>query len=173
MDRANLPAAPGRQYRPDRLPDLRPPGLPGPGGEVREPVSPPRGGPHCAPVPALRDLRRLDQPGGRQHLHADWPLRAGRPGLQERDPDRRVRPRAGSRRQENPGRRDRGGAASSSAHPDDLLRLHHGRPPAGLFRGCGCRDAPCHGYRSLLRDARRYPLRPLSKARSSTRRSTS
>ena len=42
-----------------------------------------------------RDHRRVADRRRQQHLHPDRPVRAGRPGLQERHPDRRVRARAG------------------------------------------------------------------------------
>ena len=76
----------------------------------------------------------LSRPGRRaadrrrqQHLHPDRPDRAGRPGLQERHPDRGVRPRAGSA-----GRSAWDAVAgrvppAPAADPDDLVRLHHGR----------------------------------------------
>ena len=58
--------------------------------------------------------------------------RAGRPGRQERDPDRRVR-QAGARSEgEEPRRRrGRGRPHPAAADPDDLVRLHPGRGAAG------------------------------------------
>ena len=75
-----------------RLPAGGGAGVPGAGGAVRELVAAAGGDPGRADVPAL-----LDRPAcmhgadGHQHLHADRLRRAGRPGVQERDPDRRVR----------------------------------------------------------------------------------
>ena len=66
-----------------------------------------------------------------QHLHPDRPDRAGRPVGQERDPDRRVRARAGIRRTHAGAGGDRSQPVAAAADPDDVARLHHGRAAAG------------------------------------------
>ncbi len=71
------------------------------------------------------------------------------PGVQERDPDRRVR-QGEAPRGLVAGRRDRGGLpAPAAADPDDLDGVHHRRDPAGAGHGrrlrrCGGRwGSPC------------------------------
>ena len=61
-------------------------------------------------------------------------------------------------------RRDRGGAAAAAPHPDDQLRLHHGRGAAGAVVGRRRGDASRHGRRRVLRHARRDLLRPVPDA---------
>ena len=56
------------------------------------------GNPDRADEPVLGDQRRLADWRRQQHLHADRLDRAGRPRLQERDSDRRVRPRTATGR---------------------------------------------------------------------------
>ena len=74
---------------------------------------------------------------GRQHLRADWPGGAGRPGVQERHPDCRVRPAAAPRGQAA-ARGDAGGVpAAAAADPDDLVRVHPRRGAAGGRQGAG------------------------------------
>ena len=92
VDRAGLPAAAGGQHGDVRLRAGGGVRVPGAGGAVRELVAAAGGHPGRADVPALLaspacDLARH----GHQHLHADRLRGAGRPGEQERDPDRRVR----------------------------------------------------------------------------------
>ena len=55
-------------------------------------------------------------------------------------------------------------APAAAAHPDDQLRLHHGRGAAGAVLGRGRGDAPRHGHRRLLRHAGRDLLRPVPHA---------
>ena len=77
-----------------------------------------------------------------------------RAGLQERDPDRRVRPRAAPAGQVR-GRRGAGGLPHpAAADPDDLVRLHHGCASAGVLQRRRRRDAACHGRGGVLRNAR-------------------
>ncbi len=97
VDRAGVPRAPGRQHGDHRLRLRRGDGLPGAGGAVRELVAAAGDHPGGADVPAERGDRRADRRRGHQHLHADRFRRAGRPGEQERDPDRRVRQAAARR----------------------------------------------------------------------------
>ena len=69
---------------------------------------------------------------GHQHLHADRLRRAGRPGQQERHPDRRVRQAAAARPACRLPRGHAGGLpAAAAADHDDLVRLHPGRGAAG------------------------------------------
>ena len=65
--------------------------LPGAGGAVRELGPAARGDADRADVPAGRGQRRQPARHGQQHPGADRLRRAGRPGGQERHPDRRVR----------------------------------------------------------------------------------
>ena len=60
-------------------------------GAVRKLDAAAGGDPGRADVPALLGRRRGAGADGHQHLHADRLRRAGRPGEQERDSDRRVR----------------------------------------------------------------------------------
>ena len=66
-------------------------GVPGAGGAVRKLVAAAGRHPGGADVPAVRHRRRGHGADGHQHLHADRLPGAGRPGVQERDPDCRVR----------------------------------------------------------------------------------
>ena len=66
-----------------------------------------------------------------QHLHADRADRAGGAVGEERDPDRRVRARAGVRRAHAGAGRDRGEPPAPAPDPDDLARLRDGRAAAG------------------------------------------
>ena len=86
------------------------------------------------------------------------------PGGQERHPHRPVRPRpAAGRRQ--PVRRGRGGRPrAAAADPDDVVRVHPGRLPAGNRRGGRARDAADAGHRGVLRHDRRDGLRPVPDA---------
>ena len=96
----------------------------------------PGGHPHRAAVPAVRHRRHLADRRGQQRLHPDRLPGAHRPGVQERHPDRRVRPRAASARGKPPVEAALEACAHpAAAHPDDLLRLHHGRHPAGALAG--------------------------------------
>ena len=116
VDRTDVPADHRREHGAARLPDLRAAGLSGPGGEIRKPVPAAGGDPDRAAVPAFRDWWRVDHQGRQQHLHADRLLRAGRAGVQERDPHRGVRPRTGNGWPGNRRGSHRGGA--SAAAPD-------------------------------------------------------
>ena len=131
----DLPANPRRRHRLARFPRLRAACLPRAGGEIRKSLRAVRSRAHRADVPALGHLRRLAFKGRQQRLYPNWPLRAGRSRLQERDPHRRICTRLGV------GRRGHGARCHSrrrpppAAHPDDLLRFHHGRHSAGALRG--------------------------------------
>ena len=94
VDRPELPAAAVGQHGRLHLPAVRAARVPGARGAVRELVAAARGHPDRAHVPALRHHRRVAHQGRQQHLHPDRVPRAHRSGLQERDPDRRVRARA-------------------------------------------------------------------------------
>ncbi len=102
--------------------------------------------------------------GDNNNLHPDRPLRADRPRLQERDPDRGVRARPRDPRHGDDRRRHRGGPPSAAPDPDDELRLHHGRDPAGAVIGRRRGDAPCDGRGGVLRHAGRDVLRPVPDA---------
>ena len=103
-----------RQYRDLRLRAGGGVRLPGAGGAVRKPDAAARGHPDRADVSRRRDHRRHPARPRQQHPHSDRLRGADRPGGEERDPDRRVRPPAG-------------GARDARA----------GTPPSRR-RGCGC-----------------------------------
>ena len=101
---------------------------------------------------------------GRQHLRAGRLRGAGRPGGQERHPDRRVRPRPAAGRRV-PVRRRRGSRPrAAAADPHDVVRVHPGRVPAGDRRGGRGRDAAHAGHGGLRRHDRRDAVRPLPDA---------
>ena len=87
----------GGQHGHVRVPAGRGAGVPGAGRAVRKLGAAAGGDSGRADVPALFDRRRDHGRDGYQYLHADRLRRAGRPGLQERDSDRRVRPDRGTR----------------------------------------------------------------------------
>ena len=110
--------------------------------------------------PALRHHRRVAHQGRQQHLHPDRVPGADRPGVQERDPDRRVRARAPHAGPIRGGGGARGLPHPAPAHPHDLVRLHHGRAAAGVLQRRRRRDAARHGRGGVLGHARRDVLRP-------------
>ena len=144
---------------------------PGAGGAVRE-LDPADGDrADRADVRAGGAVRRLDlalpavhAAGRPQHLHPGGAGGAGRPGLQERDPDRRVRQGARGARRGAARRGDRGLPDAAAADPDDLDRLLRRRPAADLRQRRGQRDAPGDGHRGVLGHARRDPVRHLPDA---------
>jgi hypothetical protein len=138
--------------------------LPGPRRAVRKPDPAAGGHPDRADEHAGRADRRVPDRRRQQHLHADRPDGAGRAGLQERHPDRRVRPRTGNPGSDAAPGRDRRQPAAPAADPDDLDRLHHGRHPAGHLDRRRLGNAPRDGHRRLLRHARRDLLRPVPDA---------
>ena len=105
---------------------------------------------------------------GQQHLHADRPGRADRPGGQERDPDRRVRQAAPGPGQAALRGDRRGLPAAAAADPDDVVRVHPGRGAAGAGHGRRRRDARRPGHRRVQRHARRDRRSASSSRRSST-----
>ncbi len=107
-----------------------------------------------------------------EHFRADRPGGAGRAGVQELDPDRRVR-QAAARAGPAALRSHAGGvAAAAAAHPDDLLRLHSGRRSAGVSpRGRG-RNAPLAGNGRLQRHVGRHRCSASSSRPSSSTSST-
>ncbi len=160
---------PGSRRRRDgcgrlRLRDRR--RVPDPRGAVRELVA----AVQRAARHAVRGVRRvlravgdaLRQPELRQQrLRADRPRDADRPRRQERDPDRRIRAcqvprgdaagRCGARR----------GAAALPPDPDDRLRLHPRRAPAGPGVGSRRRGAQGDGDGRFRGDADRDDRRRL------------
>ena len=111
--------------------------------------------------PRRRAHRRLAHQRRQQHLHPDRLHGAGGPRGEERDPDRRVRARAGVRRPHAGAGRDRGEPAAAAADHHDLDRLHHGRGAARLLGRRRRRDAPGDGHRGVRRHDRRHRLRHL------------
>ncbi len=108
VDRDDLPAGPGRQCR---LPHLRPgdgAGVLGAGGQVRELAAAAGSHPGRAHVSVGRGHGHDHRPTAGGHLRADRFPGAGRPGLQERHPDRRVRARAAVSRARSCAKRRRG-----------------------------------------------------------------
>ena len=103
----------------------------------------------------------LDGADGHQHLHAGRLHRPGRPGVQERHPDRRVRQgRARGGRPPLPGDARRLPVAAPADH-DDVVRVHPRRGAAGARRGGRRRDAADARHGRLQRHARRDALRHL------------
>ena len=102
VDRARLSGRDLRQHDVPDLPAVRAAGLRRARGAVRELVAAADGDPDRADDAALGDRRRVADRRRQQRVHADQLPGARRPGLQERDPDRRVRAPA----------RERGGAAA-------------------------------------------------------------
>ena len=160
VDRPHLPAAAGGQHHRAGLPAVRAAGVPGAGGAVRELVAAGRGDPDRAHVAAVRGGRHLAHRRRQQRVHAGRVPGADRARLQERHPHRRVRPRARAPGTlADPGGA-RGGAHPPAAHPDDVVRLHHGRHPAGGLDRRRRRDPARHGHRGVRGHAGRDLLRP-------------
>jgi multidrug efflux pump len=125
---------------------------------------PPGRDPRSADVPALLGDRRRYGQSGSEPLHADRLRGPRRPGVQERDPHRRVREAApgGWRGQ---ARRDASsGLLAIAADPDDLVRIHPRSRAAGGGHGGRGRDAACAGAGRFRRDARRDLVRRLPHA---------
>jgi len=165
LDRDVVPGEEGRRPGGLRLRPGRPAGLPRPGRPVRELADARRRDPGRPPGAAGHGGRRGVPRHGQQYLHTDRDRPDHRPGQQERDPDRRVRPRV-----EGQGGGDhRGGrafgAAPVPADPDDLLRLHPGDRPAGQRRGRRGRQPEGAGNGGLRGDARRHLPRRVLRAR--------
>ncbi len=163
MDGVDLPANPGRQGPAHEagLPaggGLR---VPRAGGAVRELVAAAVDHPHRAHVPSGRHRRRLADGHGKQHLHADRPRRADRPGRQKRDPDCGVCQAVAGPGQGPLRGHGRGGQAAPAADPDDVLRVHSRRRAAGAGHGGGGRDARGAGRGGLQRHAGRDDIRYL------------
>ena len=108
-----------------------------------------------------RGLRSSPSLDIRAYTLSSTPMTAGRPGRQERHPDRRVRPAEGGR-----GRHDLGRSCGArSPHPpapdpDDVLRLHPGRGAARGRDGRRCRNAAVARHGRAVRHDRRDLLRP-------------
>jgi len=85
-----------------------------------------------------RRARRRDRVGhGERRVLPGWAAGHHRPLGEERDPDRRVRPRAARGGQIRVRRRARGRASSVAADHHDLARLRAGRAAAHISRGAG------------------------------------
>ena len=110
---------------------------------------------------ALSAVRAAGRP---QHLHPGGARRARRAGVQERDPDRRVRQGARGTRPGPARRRDPRLPHAAAADPDDVDRVLRRRAAAHLRQRRGQRDAPGDGHRGVLRDARRDGVRHLPDA---------
>ena len=83
---------------------------------------------------------------GQQHLHADRHRADHRAGEQERDPDRRVRPRpARPQGKSDPRGGGRSGPAAVPADPDDVVRVH----PRRACRWCSPTGAGAAGQQAL------------------------
>ena len=98
VDGADLSGDPRRQLGAAGLSARHPPGLPGAGRALREPDAAARDHHDRADGALGGDGGGVADRRRQQHLHPDRPLRAGRAVGEERDPDRRVRPRPGGRR---------------------------------------------------------------------------
>ncbi len=91
VDRAGLPGLHFRQHHAVRLPAVRAARLYRARGAVRELDAAAQRHPDRADDAAVRDRGRVGHRRRQQRLHADQLPRAGRAGVQERHPDRRVR----------------------------------------------------------------------------------
>ena len=131
VDRAHLPAGARRSHPAAGLPSLDPARLPGAGGAVRELVAAAGRDPDRPALGTGGHGRGVAHQGRQQHLHPGRPRRAGGAGLQERDPDRGVRPRAGAPGPQHPRRGAGVLPAAPASDPDDVAGVHHGRSPAG------------------------------------------
>ena len=168
VDRDLVPGAEGRQPVDLRLPPGRALGLPGPRRPVRELADPGGGDPGRPPGPPRHGGGGCDPWDGHQHLHPDRDRPDHRPGEQERDPDRRVRPRAEGRRRLDHRRLGEGREAPVPADPDDLVRLHPRDRPAGLGPRGRRREPPGPRHGRLRRDDRRDGPRRLLRPRLSS-----
>ena len=161
VDRSELPAIDPGQCRPVHLSAVGDAGVPGAGGVVRELDAAAGGGADRADVDAVGPVRRVADRRRQQRVRPGRAGRADGAGMQERHPDRRVRPRAG-----NPGqghRRSRARSLPPAAAPDrhDLDRLHrrHGAAAARPWRRR--RGPRRHRHHRVRRHAGRHPVRPV------------
>src|SRR6185503_14438940 len=164
VDRARVSGRGIWQHDVPDLPALRAARLRRAGGAVRELVAAAHRDPDRADDPAVGDCRRLAHRRRQQRLHADQLSRPCRPRLQERDPDRRVRPAARVGGRVAAHRDPRCLPHPAAAGADDLGGVHHGRRAAGAGGGARRRGAPGDGDCGLRRDARRHPVRPVPDA---------
>ena len=114
-------------------------------GPVRELVAAAGGDPGRADVLAQRAGGHRPPRHGRQHFRAGRLRGAGRPGVQERHPDRRVRPRPAAGRRVPVRRRGGGRPGAAAADRDDLgVLCPHGAAVLRYRRRR--RDAPLAGH---------------------------
>ncbi len=156
---AQLSRSRGRQRRDADLRAGHHARLPRAGRQVRELAAAVRGDPGRAVVHPRCCHRHDDRRHAGGHLRADRPARARRPGEQERDPDRRVRP-ATARRGQGPARGDgRGEQDSLSADHHDVAGVHLRRLAARARRRRRRGDAAIAGDGGLQRHDRRDAVR--------------
>ncbi len=84
--------------------------------------------------------------------------------FQKRDPDRRVRPRAGTPGPQHCAVCHRGQPVAPAPDPDDVYRFHHGRGAAGAVHRCRRGNALRHGHCRVLRHAGGHPVRAVAYA---------
>src|SRR5690606_3096357 len=161
VDRPELPAVDPGQGRAGGVPAGDPARLPGAGRAVRELDAAAGGDPERADVHALRIAGRVADRRRQQCVRAGRAGGADGAGVQERDPDRGVRARAGTAGQGH------GGSGAGSLPPapahdrDDLDRVHRRHRAAGAQPRRGCRGALGDRHHRVLRDDRRDAVRPV------------
>ena len=155
----------------DGLPGRRADGVPRACGAVREVDVAVRGHPRRAVRAVRRVPRRVPARPAERPVLPDRPRDAGRPGLQERDPHRRVRAAEGAGRHVARGRRGRGRATAVPPDRDDVAGLHSRRDAARDQRRCRRRQPAFdrhgrhrwHARRDLHRDLLRAFVLPLDR----------
>jgi multidrug efflux pump len=161
MERPELPAGHPGQGGDGGVPAGGAAGLPGAGRAVRK-LDPAAGGdPDRADDPAVRAVRRVAGGRRQQRVRAGRPGRADGAGVQERDPDRRVRARAGTAGQGHRRVRIGGLPPAPAADRDDLGRVHRRHRAAGALAWRRCGSALDHRHHRVRRHARRDPVRPV------------
>src|SRR5690606_2785222 len=161
VERPELPAGHPGACLAGGVPAGRAAGVPGAGGAVRE-LDPAAGGdPDRADDAAVGAGRRVAGRGRQQRVRAGGPGGADGPGLQERDPDRGVRPRAGAAGPAGPRGRAGGLPPASAPDRDDLGGVHRRHRPAGAVQRRRRRGALDHRRDRVRRHARRDPVRPV------------
>src|SRR5690606_25703872 len=161
VDRPELPAVHPGQGRAGGVPAGDPARLPGAGRAVRELDAAAGGDPDRADVHALRIARRVADRRRQQRVRAGRAGGADGAGVQERDPDRGGRTRAGTAGQGHRG----SGAGSLPPAPapdrDDFDRLHRRHRAAGALARRGRGGALGDRHHGVRGNDRRDRVRPV------------
>ena len=164
LDRDVLPGEADRRHLDHGIPGRRADGVPGSCRAIRAVDAALRGDPGRSLRGVRRVARRVPARARKRHLLPDRPRDAGRPRLEERDPDRRVRLSQGEGGDAARRGSDCGGTPAVAAHHHDLARIHPGCDAARPQHRCGCREPSFdrHGRRRrhAARDVRRDVLHP-------------